>query len=38
MLIVVILVTLAAIGACTLLLNPGKYGMTPAETETPLPD
>lgn len=35
MLIVAILSGLAAIGSCTLLLNPGKYGMTPAGTETP---
>ncbi len=38
MLIVAILAVLAGIGSCTLLLNPGKYGITPAETETPLPD
>jgi len=36
--IVVIIVTLVGIGACTLLMNPGKYGMTPAEREAPLPD
>jgi hypothetical protein len=36
--IVAILVTLAAVGSCVLVFNPGKYGVTPAERETPLPD
>lgn len=33
MAIVVILSVLAGIVACTLMLNPGKYGVTPAEQE-----
>lgn len=28
--IVAIIATLAAVGACTLLFNPGKFGMAPA--------